>query len=867
MFRSANYSRRRQQLSSSNSRLNFELLEAKRVLAANFVGFSVFDASQDLSTNTVFESGALSLDFAVELDNGSELQAVEVFAKEGSDVVKLGEFFSAAESDALVSLEGFFDFSGSHEIYGVVSTTDGQHAISSPVDIEVLATTTEFGNHRGTDFNFVGGADSAYVLQASGGTDTLNLNFDQADVANFNGLSLEAYDRDAFVTTQAFYQGSAYDFLVTEDGQELYFQGVERLEFADGSIVPLHTLPNDPEYVEQWDISTGDVGDAWRFTRGSEEVLLVSLDTGVPSTNGNPTTSDIDQSRTDYIIPDNVSLNDGDHGHRATSVIVAEPNNGFGLTGINWESPTLIIDVYSNNNPGITPQRLTNAIQASLDYLETSSASRIVFQGGIQGEFWLNVLDQSLISANLDSTLYSVAAGNGSVDLNDNVSNNVFSAGVARLAGTYSNVLAIGALEPTFEYVDGIKNSVNLPLAGYSNYGDDLSFAAPSRTRSIGPTGSVRNFGGTSNANPVVAAYSSLVWSVDPTLTATEVRDILAETAIDLGVDGRDPQFGHGTPDAGAAVRRAWALTENAAVSNLEANPFASDPGIGYALISSEGVGENVDTSSGNFDVGFLTTTFDNSNSYTYNLVTGSGDADNALFEIGAGNALELKQGTTVDYEARTSYSIHVEVSDGVTTQDQELIISVIDDAETTSFVLANGEAQRSNLDQFVVEFDGIVTLGSSAFELVRRGPDGGSVDVTASIDDSSGFSVATLTFGGDFVEDSGSLVDGNYELTLFGDQITTASGQSFDGDGDGLAGGNQVFGDTEADNFFRHFGDINGDRLVNVVDLLAFRDVWLTDEDDQNFHPDFDSNGDGTINVIDLLRFRNNWLSESEFV
>ena len=812
MFSSAIHSRRLKQLGTSGSRLSFELLEAKRVLAASFVGFSVLDASQDLSANTVFESGALSLDFEVEVDNGSDLQAVELFAQNGSDVVKLGEFFSADETGALINLDGFSNFNGTQEIFGVVSTTDGQHSTSNSIDIDVLATTTAVGDFRGNDFNYQGSVDSAYVLRASGGTDTLSLNFDQADVDNFNGLSLASYDRDAFATSQAFYQGSAYDFLATSDGRELYFQGVERLEFTDGSVVSLQTQPNDPEFVNQWDIATGDVGDAWRFTRGSDEILIVSLDTGVASSGGNPITSDLDQSRTDYIIADNTSVSNGDHGHRATSVMVSEPNNGFGLTGINWESPALLIDVYYNSE--IYGQRLTNAIQASLDFLETSSASRIVFQGGIQGEFWLNTLDQNLLSDNLESTLYSVAAGNGSVDTSDTTTDPVLSAGVARLSATHDNVMAIGALEPRHERIHGIQNVTDLPLASYSNFGDELTFSGPSRTRSIGPTGNVANFGGTSNANPVVAAYSSLVWSVDPTLTAVEVRDILTSTAMDLGATGFDTQFGYGTPDVGTAVRRAWTLSENPAMANLEANQFSAAQGVGYVLVSADGLFENVDTSSSNFDIGLLSTTFANLNSLNYALVAGSGDADNASFEIGSGNVLEVKAGTTVDFETRSSYSIHVEVTDGITTHDQELIIQVNNEAESASFVIASGEAQRSVLDNFVVEFDGIVTLGETPFEVAKRGPDGGTVDVTAAIDNSSGNSVATLTFAGDFTEEAGLLVDGNYQLTVFGDQILTAGGQNFDADGDGAAGGNQIFGDTEADGFFRHFGDSTGDRI-----------------------------------------------------
>jgi len=866
MLQRPNFSRRRNNSRSSRSKVGFEKLEPRNLLAADFVNFSVIDASLDNSGDTVFESGALSLDYSLDVYSGN-LVAVELFAQNGSDTMKIGEFFNQSASGSLISLEGLSGLTGTQQIYGVATTDDGKAATSNTFDIDVLDVTTEVGDFLGTDFNYSGSAGSAYVLSGSGGTDTLSLNFSQSSVVDLNGASIGSYDPDAFVTSQAIYQGTAYDYLTTNDGREIYFQGIERLEFADNSVFQMNTTPNDPEYVEQWDISTGDVGDAWRFTRGSDEVLLVSLDTGVAASNGDPITSDIDQSRTDYLIPDNVSVADGDHGHRATSVMVAEPNNGHGLTGINWDSPTLIIDVY-NNNPGITDgPRLSNAISETLDYIENSSASRVVFQGGIQGEVWLNWLDESLISDNLDSTLWAVAAGNGSVDTSDTTSNPVFSAGVARLSGTYDNVMAIGALEPSFEYVDGIKNVDDLPLAGYSNFGDLITFAGPSRTRSIGPAGGVANFGGTSNANPVVAAYSSLVWSVDPSLTATEVRDLMSSTAMDLGADGRDSQFGWGTPDVGSAVRKAWATTQNSDLVNLGENPFSSgDVDLGYLLATNNEIGENLDTSAGDVEVGLLSTTNTDLTSLDYYFVAGAGDTDNGSFEI-VGNSLQIKQGTTIDFESQPNYSLRIEVSDGSISHAQQLSVSVVNIGEGTNLIIGDGSGQRSMLDQFVVEFEGIVSVESGAFEVLKRGSGGGAVDVGTFVDNSSGSTVVTLSFSGQFTEASGSLVDGNYQLTVFGDLLETQNGQSYDADNDGIAGGNLVFGDTAADNFFRFYGDVTGDKSVTVFDLLPFRQTWLKSTGDADYNPDFDSNGDGNINVFDLLSFRQNYLETLDFV
>jgi hypothetical protein len=49
--------------------------------------------------------------------------------------------------------------------------------------------------------------------------------------------------------------------------------------------------------------------------------------------------------------------------------------------------------------------------------------------------------------------------------------------------------------------------------------------------------------------------------------------------------------------------------------------------------------------------------------------------------------------------------------------------------------------------------------------------------------------------------------------------------------------------------------GDVNGDGVVNVTDLLAIMDVWGPCTDCPA-----DLNGDGLVNVVDLLEVIGNW-------
>ncbi len=96
-----------------------------------------------------------------------------------------------------------------------------------------------------------------------------------------------------------------------------------------------------------------------------------------------------------------------------------------------------------------------------------------------------------------------------------------------------------------------------------------------------------------------------------------------------------------------------------------------------------------------------------------------------------------------------------------------------------------------------------------------------------------------------------GSLEDGNYRLTLLDTHIRSLSGAALDGDGDGEAGSNAV------DEFFRYFGDLDGDRDVDAGDYVGLRPTYRKTINYSGFNSVFDFDGDDDVDAADLAMFR----------
>ncbi len=282
-------------------------------------------------------------------------------------------------------------------------------------------------------------------------------------------------------------------------------------------------------------------------------------------------------------------------------------------------------------------------------------------------------------------------------------------------------------------------------------------------------------------------------------------------------------------------------------------------------VLSNDSVAENTSTAGGLLIGTLDSIDLDAADTHTYELVAGVGVNDNVLFTIN-GDVLSVNDGVVLDYETRPTYVIRVKTTDaGGLAFERGLTIQVINRGEVEAIVVGDG-VQKSRVETLTVNFDEEVVIAAGAFEVLKRGAGGGSVPFTLSTDVVGGKTVATLSFTSGAFINGGSLVDGNYQLSIFGAFVTDASGNAFDGDRDGAVGGDQVFGASEADEFYRMFGDTNGDRTVSLAEFNQFRSAFGKSAGTAGYLAEFDFEANGAISLSDFNQFRSRFGSQFPF-
>ena len=180
---------------------------------------------------------------------------------------------------------------------------------------------------------------------------------------------------------------------------------------------------------------------------------------------------------------------------------------------------------------------------------------------------------------------------------------------------------------------------------------------------------------------------------------------------------------------------------------------------------------------------------------------------------------------------------------------------------QVESVEINGGDASRSGVTSLTVQFDTELDHAalSSAFTIsnITTGTQVGTVNVNAT--DSGGKTTAELTFAGASTITpllgplSNSLADGNYRLDISSGGVKLAEGNLASMTSDHEFGG-QLAAEPNNDNFFRHYGDVDGDGNTDFLDFSnGFLPAFGNGVGDPDYREDLDFNGDGNVDFIDF--------------
>jgi len=271
----------------------------------------------------------------------------------------------------------------------------------------------------------------------------------------------------------------------------------------------------------------------------------VRVDGLTPPAPGVPVTivdSGVDFAHQEFVgRPDLTALNNqepapigGVHGTAVASVIGASAN-GIGLLGL---YPTAAIRTY-DASLGDGTRLPSSDIAAGI--VAAASGGRTVINLSLGGNSPDPSIESAVAQAVRAGDLVVAASGNSGEEGNP-LSYPGASPHVLTVAATDQND-QVASFSSQSSFVDISAPGVDIPVATAL----DNSYAPES---------------GTSFSSPMVAAAAAWLWTVRPTLDASQVAEILRRSARDIGTPGFDVASGYGILDLTAALATATPLSD-----------------------------------------------------------------------------------------------------------------------------------------------------------------------------------------------------------------------------------------------------------------------------------------------------------------
>lgn len=287
------------------------------------------------------------------------------------------------------------------------------------------------------------------------------------------------------------------------------YQPLERFQVEGQPMILAETIPAGVSQIK--------APAAWDCSRGKGMKVAV-LDTGI-----DPAHPDIAPNYKGGIsfVPGESPMDGNSHGTHCAGTIGAAIN-GAGVVGVAPAASLYAVKVLSNSGSGNWSWLIAGINWCIQNDIRIISMS-------LGGSSAPAALETMVNAAWAKGLLLVAAAGN--------------SGGAVGVPARYRNVIAVSAIDST--------NTV----APFSCRGPEVELCAPGvSVLSTVPGGGYSTMSGTSMACPHVSGAAALAWGSHRYANNVTIRRLLAWTADNLGVPGRDNLYGYGRVDAEQAA-------------------------------------------------------------------------------------------------------------------------------------------------------------------------------------------------------------------------------------------------------------------------------------------------------------------------
>ncbi|MBC7363578.1 MAG: peptidase S8 [Candidatus Aminicenantes bacterium] len=291
-------------------------------------------------------------------------------------------------------------------------------------------------------------------------------------------------------------------------------------------------IPGSPSGTSRADIKATS---AWDYAKGSENLLVAVLDTGVDYNHPDLKNKVVSHGK-DFVNSDDDAYDDHWHGTHVSGIVAAETNNAEGIAGVAWYCKILPGKIISAAGEG-DYDWLIEALIWAADF-EQNGKKVGVINMSIGGDQPSLALEEALEYCFNKGIVLVASTGNDG--------------GPVLYPAAYDQYcLAVGA------------SDYNDLIADFSNYGPEVDVVAPgvwilsTFPMALTEPGYLpyAYASGTSMSAPHVAGLVALIKSKKPWLSPAEIMKIIKYTADDVATSGRDDYAGYGRINSERALK------------------------------------------------------------------------------------------------------------------------------------------------------------------------------------------------------------------------------------------------------------------------------------------------------------------------